>query len=133
MTTPIAPNTGRSEMATAAPRKRAPRAPKPTAGARLLEALSRPGEPYSIGCMVEESARIADRLERLDALLSGEKSAWMQVKLGRDGTAEIKVDNALQEARSQATALRGLLAEIWRQRAKVPLLESEDDDLDDLI
>lgn len=57
----------------------------------------------------------------------------MQVKLGRDGSAEIKVDNALQEARSQATALRGLLAEIWRQRAKVPLLDTDDDDLDGFV
>lgn len=120
-------------MPTTAPRKRQPRAAKPTAGARLLEALSRPGEPFAIGVMVEESARIADRLERLDALLSGERSAWMQVKLGRDGSAEIKVDNALQEARSQATALRGLLAEIWRQRAKVPLLDTDDDDLDGFV
>jgi hypothetical protein len=83
--------------------------------------------------MVEESARIADRLERLDALLSGERSAWATVRICRDGFAELKVDNALQEARAQATTLRGLLAEIWRQRAKVPLLEGEDaDDLDDL-
>lgn len=123
-------------MPTTAPQKRAPRKrspAKPTAGQRLLEALSRPGEPFAIGVMVTEAARIADRLERLDALLSGERSAWMQVKLGRDGSAEIKVDNALQEARSQATALRGLLAEIWRQRAKVPLLDTDDDDLDGFV
>jgi hypothetical protein len=119
-------------MTTPTPSKRQPRT-KPTAGERLLEALARPGEPFAIGVMVEESARIADRLERLDALLSGEKSAWMQVKLGREKQLEIKVDNALQEARSQATALRGLLAEIWRQRAKVPLLDTDDDDLDGFI
>ena len=109
------------------------RKPTQTAGARLLAALGRPGEPYAIGVMVEESARIADRLEKLDAILTGQREAWLQVRLGRDKQLELRVDNALGEARSQATALRGLLAEIWRQRAKVPLMDGDDDDLEGLV
>jgi hypothetical protein len=116
------------------PRKRAPRAPKPTAGQRLLEALSRPGEPYAVGVMVDEAARIADRLEKLDALLSGQKSAWLSLRNGRDGAIEVKVDAALQESRAQATCLRGLLYEIHRQRANIAIGPDDDgDDLDDLI
>jgi hypothetical protein len=82
--------------------------------------------------MVTEAGRIADRLEKLAALLAGEKSAWLHVRVNRDQILEVKVDNALGEARMQATTLRGLLAEIHRQRAKVPLLDEDGDDLANL-
>jgi hypothetical protein len=119
---------------TPAPRKRQPRAKTPTAGERLVEDLSRSDDPYSITVMVTEAGRIADRLDRLAALLSGERSAWMQVKLGREKQLEIKVDSALQEARAQATTLRGLLYEIHRERANITIGSDDDgDDLDDLI
>jgi hypothetical protein len=106
------------------------RKPEPTAGERLVADLTREGDPHGITVMVTEAGRIADRLDRLAALLSGERSSWLSLKLGRDKQIEIKVDNALGEARHQATTLRGLLAEIHRQRARVPLLDGEDDDLD---
>jgi hypothetical protein len=106
------------------------RKPTPTAGERLVADLSRDDDPYGIKVMVTEAGRIADRLDTLASLLSGEKSAWLSLKLGRDKQIEVNVDNALGEARHQATCLRGLLAEIHRQRARVPLLEGEDDDLD---
>lgn len=121
--------------ATTGPRKRAPRKitpPKPTAGERLVADLSHEGDPYRIEVMVVEASRIADRLERLDALLAGERSAWMSLKLGRDKQLEIKVDNALQEARAQATCLRGLLYEIHRQRAGIAIGPDDEDDLADL-
>jgi hypothetical protein len=109
----------------------ATRRPKPpTAGERLLADLSRPGESYDIGVMVTEAVRVTDRLEKLDKVLSGEKSSWLSLKLGRDGQIEVKVDSALQEARAQATVLRGLLYEIHRQRAGIQ--SGPDDDADDL-
>jgi hypothetical protein len=116
-------------MPTSAPRKRAPRVKTPTAGERLLADLGRDDDCYRITVMVVEAARIADRLEKLAALLAGEKSAWATVRIGRDGIAELKVDNALGESRHQATCLRGLLAEIHRQRAGIPMGPDEDDDL----
>jgi hypothetical protein len=104
----------------------------PSAGERLVADLSREGDGYHIEVMIVEASRIADRLDKLAALLSGEKSAWATVRIGRDAVAELKVDNALQEARAQATTLRGLLYEIHRQRAGIEIEPGDEDDLADL-
>jgi len=101
----------------------------PTAGDRLVAELAHPGDPYGITVMVKEAGRIADRLDKLAALLSGERKEWLSLKLGRNELYEVKVDNALGEARHQATTLRGLLAEIHRQRAGFALIGDDDDDL----
>jgi hypothetical protein len=117
--------------ATAAPRKR--RAPaKPTAGQRLLAELSAPGDDYSLQLLVQRAAHTADWLEKLDALLAGEKSAWATVRIGRDDVAELRVDNALSEARQQTTVLRHLLGAIHQRRSGVPMGNDPDDDLADL-
>jgi hypothetical protein len=106
----------------------------PSAGERLVEDLSRPDDPYSITVMIKEAGRIADRLDRLAALLSGEKSAWATVRIGRDGVAELKIDSALQEARAQSTCLRGLLYEIHRERANIQIgSDGDEDDIADLF
>ena len=107
----------------------APRRKAPTTGERLVADLSRDGDPYGVTTMIVEAGRIADRLDKLAALLSGERQAWLSLKLGRDERYEVKVDNALGEARHQATTLRGLLAEIHRQRAGFALVGDDDDDL----
>lgn len=73
--------------------------------------------------LLEEACRIADRLDRLDALLVGDADTWARLDHRRDGTTEVVVDSALTEARQQALALRQLLASI-------PEKESGDDDPD---
>lgn len=74
--------------------------------------------------LLEESCRIADRLDRLDALLAGDLDAWVRVLDGRDGEGvELVIDSALGEARQQALALRQLLGSI-------PVKESGDSDVD---
>ena len=99
-------------------------------GARLVAELSKDGDPYSITIMIVEAGRIADRLDKLAALLAGERKAWwLQACVGRDQVLEVKVDNALGEARHQATTLRGLLAEIHRQRAGIAMPPDDDDDI----
>lgn len=113
------------------PRKRAPRA-KQTAGQRLLAELSAPGDDYSLQLLVSRAAHTADWLERLDALLSGEKTAWLQVRLSRDDVVEVRVDNALAEARQQTTVLRHLLGAIHQRRSGVPMVDDADDDLANL-
>ena len=62
--------------------------------------------------MLEEACRIADRLERLDEILSGEVDAWMRLQLPREGseTVRVVVDGALAEARQQANQLKQLVA-----------------------
>jgi hypothetical protein len=108
------------------------RKPTQSAGERLVADLSREGDPYALTVMIVEASRIADRLDKIAALLAGEKSSWLSLRLGRDKRLEIRVDNALQEARAQATTLRGLLYEIHRQRAGIEIGPDDDDDLADL-
>jgi hypothetical protein len=112
------------------PRKRPPA--KPTAGQRLLSELSAPGDDYSLQLLVSRAAHTADWLERLDALLAGEKTAWATIRIGRDEVAELRVDNALAEARQQTTVLRHLLGAIHQRRSGVPMADGLDDDLADL-
>jgi hypothetical protein len=67
--------------------------------------------------LLEEAARLADRLDRLDRILSGADEGWMRVAANRDGDeVTVYVDKVLSEARQQQLALKGVLAEL-RQRA----------------
>lgn len=65
-------------------------------GRRLWRELATAATPPAQRVLMEEACRIADRLERLDALLREHPEAW----------------EALREARQQAGALRQLVAEI---------------------
>ncbi|WP_245720863.1 hypothetical protein [Nocardia pseudovaccinii] len=76
--------------------------------------------------LILEAARVGDRLDDLNRILTGDGEFWAHVTTGRDGVLEIRVDAALQEARQQATVLRQLLAEIRRQRGAP---EPEEDDV----
>jgi len=91
-----------------------------------------------VKALIRQAARHADRLEAIDRVLSGDAKAWATVGLPRitDGGVakiEVRVDDLVKEERSQATALRSLLAEIHRQRSGLPGLPpgpgQEDDDL----
>lgn len=103
-----------------------------SAGRRLTDDLSRDDDPYRITVMIIEAGRVADRLERLAGLLSGERSSWLHVRVNRDQIMEVQVDKALQEARQQAGVLRQLLAEIHKQRSGIPMGPDDDDVLDGL-
>lgn len=93
----------------------------------LEEGLSKADDPYALTILIVEAARIADRLEKLDALLSGEQTLWARLRDNREGDIYIQVDNALSEARQQATVLKHLLAEIHRQRSQTPRKSADDD------
>jgi hypothetical protein len=67
--------------------------------------------------LIEEACRIADRLDILDRVLTGDQSAWMTLRSDDDGTETvIVIDQVLTQARMHATTLRGLVAEL-RQSA----------------
>jgi hypothetical protein len=100
-----------------------------TAGKRLVEELAKENDPYEITLMIIEAGRVANRLENLDALLSGERSAWLHVRVNKDQVLEVKIDNALQEARAQTTVLRNLITDIHRHRARIPMQDDPDDDV----
>lgn len=82
-------------------------------GSRLWEAYSGLVNGQGGLVLLEEAARIADRLDRLDALLVGDTDVWFRlVHNTRTEDYEIKVDAALVEARQQASVLRQLIASL---------------------
>jgi hypothetical protein len=67
--------------------------------------------------LLDEACRIADRLDRLDALLAGRDDGWLRLSYEGDQVTVV-VDALLAESRQQATALRGLVAELRQASAK---------------
>ena len=70
--------------------------------------------------MLLEACRIADRLDKLEAKLSGADDEWLRIEPDYEDPTRpvvVLVDKALSEARQQALAMKALLAEI-RQAAK---------------
>jgi len=60
--------------------------------------------------ILEEACRTADRLDRLDAILRGEGSEWLSLRLGADGAdVTVVLSGPLAEARQQQTVLKQLL------------------------
>jgi hypothetical protein len=75
--------------------------------------------------LLEEACRTADRLDRLDSLLSGDTESWARIEDTRDGMpSELIIDSALSEARQQGAALLRLLTSLPMVR------ESDDGDAD---
>ncbi|UAJ16178.1 terminase small subunit [Gordonia phage Malibo] len=98
-------------------------------GATLWAELHDDTEDVELTVLIVEACRTVDRLDRLSsALRSG--GLYDLVERG-DGVLEVRVDNALSEARQQAGALQRLLADIAKRRAAVPG-DDEPDGLDDL-
>lgn len=121
-------------------RRRAPAGKPPGAGERLRTELAKDGDPYGVTVLINQAARVADRLESLDRLLSGDGSMWLQldpaiVNQLSDKVAEVRVDvrvdKPILEERNYTTALRHLLAEIHKQRANIPGSGDDDDDVMD--
>jgi hypothetical protein len=78
---------------------------------RQVLAVKGPGIGPGELLLLEETCRVADRLDRLAALLSGEESAWGFIRSydGDERPAELIVNSALGEARQHATVLRQLV------------------------
>lgn len=93
-------------------------------GTALYASLSRDGDPAELSRLITEAARIADRLDALDAAVSAE--GLLRVVDIEAGVVEIRVNGPLAEARQQANTLRLLLADIARLRG--PDTSAEDDD-----
>lgn len=98
-----------------------------SAGERLSESLVKDGDPFALSVLIVEACRIADRLEQLDALVTGEQTLWARLRENREGDIYVSIDNALSESRQQANTLRQLLGEIQRQRALKPAGPVNDD------
>lgn len=61
--------------------------------------------------LIGEACRVADRLERLDAVLLGKGRVWIEIAtdVRDDDKVAVVVDSVLGEARQQQTVLRQLL------------------------
>lgn len=63
--------------------------------------------------LLEEACRIADRLDRLDALLSGDVEVWLRFRVNDAGDeVTVVIDSALSEARQQANVLKQIIASL---------------------
>lgn len=83
-------------------------------GQRLWDELAGDGLPPLQRVLLDEACRMADRLDRLDALLEGRAESWLSVTVSDDGDLRLVIDGLLAETRQQATALRGLVAELLK-------------------
>lgn len=103
-------------------------------GAQLWRDL-RKGGPFGPvdGALVVEACRIADRLDKLDALLAGDAQSWIDLveSRGNPETLEVVIDKPLAEARQQALALKQIFTELRQQRG-VSSGEAGGDELDEL-
>lgn len=104
-----------------------------TAGLQLFDSLHDDADPYSLTVMIIEAARIKDRLDKFDRLLSGDEDRWLRLVPSRGDVEvlEVKADSALQESRQLAVVLRQMLAEIRRQKGDAGG-QDDDDGLSDL-
>ena len=98
-----------------------------TAGERLADELARDGDPIIIRELIGHAAKFADLIERCDDLISGKRSAWMQVRVNSDQVVEVRIGDPVRERRQLTSELRHLLAEIHRQRAGLTLDPDDDD------
>jgi hypothetical protein len=97
-----------------------PRAPAHlgTRGRRLWRELAAGGALTAADAVLaEEACRIADRLDRLDALLRGDVDAWAYIDYPDNGPVRLVVNSALAESRQQAAVLKTICAEL-RQSAR---------------
>lgn len=68
--------------------------------------------------VLEEAARTADRCERLDGLLRGDRDEWARVERPDTGTRFVLViDKTMAEARQQQATLARLLSELRQHLA----------------
>lgn len=87
-----------------------------------------------------EACRMADRLDRMNGLLSGERESWALLRLSPDDYNEITVviTSIVTEARQYALVLKSLAAELrtaMREAAKANPAETgeQGDTVDDLL
>lgn len=67
--------------------------------------------------VLEEAARTADRLERMDELIRGDLHTWASIVPDSGDGLELVVDKTLAEARAQQASLARLLSELRQTTA----------------
>ncbi|GAB4582612.1 hypothetical protein [Nocardia sp. IFM 10818] len=100
-------------------------------GAALWAALMAPsGQDAARAVLAGEAARLADRLDHFDRLLSGDPECWMRLRTrDTDTAAVLVVDSAAGEARQTANTLRQLIAQLTDASAPTAAGGSLEDEL----
>lgn len=112
-------------------RARTARSTRSTAGQRLVAEFIKDEDPFSFTFQVDQVAQLADHLQRLTALLEGDRSSWRELKIGAK-TVEVIVTDVLRQHRATVAQLEKSLVALRRQRAVLDAGGSaEDDVLDD--
>lgn len=106
-----------SEEQISVPRSTVPNVELGARGRELWQELQ-PTIPGPLqAALLLEACRIADRLDTLDRQLHGD--AWLRFRHDESGAeVTVYVDRVLAEAREQATAFRGIVAELQRTTAQ---------------
>lgn len=79
------------------------------------------GQDAARAVLAGEAARLADRLDGLDRLLSGKHDGLAQLSPRKsDGAVVLVVDSAASEARQAATALRQLIYQLTAESGTKP-------------
>lgn len=91
-------------------------------GQRLWDGLCDEGLGPAHLLLLDETCRIADRLDRLDELV-GKRKSWLSTETDDGGRVIVVVDAVLAEARQHATALRALISDLTRALPKAPAVK----------
>jgi len=104
-------------------------------GQRLWDDLTKTRPEPAARVLIEEACRIADRLDKLDRLLTGEADDWLGIveAKGDPDRQELVITAPLAEARQQATALKQLLAELRQATAAAGSSPAEEGDVLDQL
>lgn len=95
-------------------------------GRSLYESLTQDSDSEATRTLIVEACRAKDRLDRLNALTSGEADSWCRIFTDSNGgELTLKIDTALTEQRQLSTVFRQLLNEISERQG------GGDDDSDD--
>jgi hypothetical protein len=83
--------------------------------------------------LADEAVLITGRLEQLDKVLSGDPDAWLGISMRMPAeVAEVTVNAPLAEARQQALALKGVLAELRAVQSGAPEVPAGNGKADEL-
>ncbi len=86
---------------------------QPTAGAKLTREFARKDDSFARSTLIAQAARLADRLEVLARLNSGDAGAWLAVKVAGQ-VATVVVTDLVREERQQSEVLRKLIMDIQK-------------------
>lgn len=81
-------------------------------GRSIWEAYQADSLPAGSQAMVHELCRLADALDKLDAILGARATEWAKIVEGVDGEVTLEVNGILGERRQHALALTSLYKEL---------------------